>query len=159
MGKSVEAKDLNIYYRTAGKIFTSKKDRMVYVKDLSFDIYKGEIFGLVGESGCGKTTVAKALTGLNTDIEGTMDLGGTMPQMVFQDPFSSLNPAMKIGKILEEPLKHRQGRAQEKGERDAPGHRLGRELCQEVCQRAFRRSEAEDSHRPCSHEGREVHHS
>ena len=101
----IHVKDLNIYYRTAGKIFTSKKDRMVYVKDLSFDIYKGEIFGLVGESGCGKTTVAKALTGLNTDIEGTMDLGGTMPQMVFQDPFSSLNPAMKIGKILEEPLK------------------------------------------------------
>ena len=101
----IHVKDLNIYYRTAGKIFTSRKDRMVYVKDLSFDIYKGEIFGLVGESGCGKTTVAKALTGLNTDIEGTMDLGGTKPQMVFQDPFSSLNPAMKIGKILEEPLK------------------------------------------------------
>ena len=101
----VHVDHLKIYYKIAGKMFSGKKDRMLYVNDMSFDIYDGEIFGVVGESGCGKSTVAKALTGLNKDIEGTMDLGDLRPQMVFQDPFSSLNPAMKIGRIMEEPLK------------------------------------------------------
>ena len=101
----VHVDHLNIYYKAQKKLLSSGKDKIMYVRDMSFDIHDGEIFGVVGESGCGKSTVAKALTGLNKDIEGTMELNGVRPQMVFQDPFSSLNPAKKIGWILEEPLK------------------------------------------------------
>ena len=75
------------------------------LRDVSFDIRKGDILGLVGESGSGKTTLAKVLLGLVKDYEGEVIHHTSFPQMVFQDPFSSLNPARTIRWILEEPLR------------------------------------------------------
>ena len=89
------------------------------VNDVSFDLRKGEVLGLVGESGCGKSTISRTLVGLLPFYEGTasfkgQDLVSLSPkqwnnvrrdiQMIFQDPFASLNPRMSIGNMLEEPL-------------------------------------------------------
>jgi len=98
---------LNVYYKLRGSLLSDKMKRAQIIKDISFDIFDGEIFGVVGESGCGKSTLAKAIAGLNREYDGLMDMDGIRPQMVFQDPFSSLNPARKIGWIMEEPLKLR----------------------------------------------------
>ena len=92
------AKNLSSYY---GK----GKSRLRYLKNVSLTIGEGEIVGLVGESGSGKSTLAKCLLGLVTDIEGELTVNAVRPQMVFQDPYGSLNPAKTIGWILEEPLR------------------------------------------------------
>lgn len=63
------------------------------------------MLGLVGESGCGKSTLAKVILGLLKPDSGTVIVSGNRPQMVFQDPYGSLNPAKKIGWIMEEPLR------------------------------------------------------
>ena len=77
------------------------------VHDVSFYVNHGEIVGLVGESGCGKSTLSKAILGMLPagDVTGRITHYTKRPQMVFQDPFSSLNPARTIGWILEEPLR------------------------------------------------------
>ena len=74
------------------------------VKDVSFAVEKGEIFGLVGESGCGKSTLSKAILGM-LPYEGEIVHFTKRPQMVFQDPYGSLNPAKTVGWIVEEPLR------------------------------------------------------
>lgn len=81
------------------------------VKDVSFHINKGETFGLVGESGCGKTTLAGMITGMHQPTKGGIRFKGKslmqmdrQIQMVFQDPYASLNPRMTIQETLEEPL-------------------------------------------------------
>lgn len=92
------------------KIF-GKETRHMVVENISFALYQGEILGLVGESGSGKSTISKVLTGLLplTGGDFLQAEGISRPQMVFQDPYGSLNPARKIGWILEEPLKIRGG--------------------------------------------------
>ena len=87
------------------------------VDDVSFEVYPGETVGLVGESGCGKTSVGRAILHLNLPTGGNLkfdekDLNQNSialvrqdMQVIFQDPFSSLNPRMTIGEILDEPLK------------------------------------------------------
>lgn len=90
------------------------KTRREVVKHVSFELYAGEIVGIVGESGCGKSTLAKALAGLNPLTEGKAWISCSQPQMVFQDPYGSLNPAKTIGWLLTEPLRlHRIGTRQE----------------------------------------------
>ena len=84
-------------------------DGRVELKDVSFSMKKGEVLALAGESGCGKSTLAKVILGLKKADSGTVEHFGNRPQMVFQDPYSSLNPAKRIGWILEEPLKNRGG--------------------------------------------------
>ena len=73
--------------------------------DISFDVRHGEIVGLVGESGSGKSTLAKLLLGLLQPESGTITHYTPRPQMIFQDPYSSLNPAYSVRWALEEPLR------------------------------------------------------
>lgn len=101
----LEVRHLNSFYAEGHSIFGGKEKRQQVLKDVSFDIYKGEIVGLVGESGSGKTTLSKAILGMIRDYDGQIIHHSQRPQMVFQDPFSSLNPAHSIGWILEEPLR------------------------------------------------------
>lgn len=89
------------------KNFFGKEKTNQAVNGVSFTLYQGEILGLIGESGSGKSTISKAVTGLLPLKKGTLVYaeGIRCPQMVFQDSYGSLNPAKKIGWILEEPLK------------------------------------------------------
>ncbi|MBQ9349009.1 MAG: ABC transporter ATP-binding protein [Oscillibacter sp.] len=73
--------------------------------DVSFTVRRGEILGLMGESGTGKTTLARVALGLLKPDQGTVTHYTEHPQMVFQDPYSSLNPAYTVEWILEEPLR------------------------------------------------------
>ena len=97
----VEVKDLSIYYKEGSK-------KHYVINNLNFQIHKGEILGLVGRSGLGKTTISKTLLGIHKQYTGEVINKATYSQMVFQDPFSSLNPSKTIGWILEEPLKVRE---------------------------------------------------
>lgn len=81
------------------------RDRKQVLRDVSLDLAPGEALGVVGESGSGKSTLAKCVLGLVTDITGTLEVNSPRPQMVFQDPYGSLNPAKTVGWILEEPLR------------------------------------------------------
>ena len=84
--------------------FFRKKPGFHAVKDVSFSIEQGEIMGLVGESGCGKSTLSKAILGMQP-YTGEITHFTKRPQMVFQDPYGSLNPAKTVGWIVEEPLR------------------------------------------------------
>ena len=93
--------DLNVYYDTRTGAFWKKKGKKHVIHDVSMTAYDGEILGIVGESGCGKSTLCKTILGLHNNYTGTVKMDDNLrPQMVFQDPFSSLNPARKIGWIL-----------------------------------------------------------
>lgn len=109
------------HYPLPGYFWTRKASVQV-LSNINFTLHKGEILGLVGESGSGKTTLGKIIVGLESPQNGTIDLlgeewagPGIAPpshqhplrhtvQMVFQDPYSSLNPRRRIGDILAEPL-------------------------------------------------------
>ena len=110
----VEVRNLKQYFPiTTGFLKTTM---LKAVDDVSFSIKKGETLGLVGESGCGKTTVGRTLLHLYKPTAGEVIFDGkpvtkeTMKeyrrraQMVFQDPYSSLNPRMTVGDIVAEPI-------------------------------------------------------
>ena len=101
----LEVRHLNSYYSKGRSLFGGKGQRQQVLKDVSFELCQGEILGLVGESGSGKTTLCRAILGMLKDYEGEIIHHSQRPQMVFQDPFSSLNPAHSIGWIVEEPLR------------------------------------------------------
>jgi peptide/nickel transport system ATP-binding protein len=119
-GTLISVKNLDVWY-SSGKTWLGREKHWVKaVQDVSFDILTGETLGLVGESGCGKTTLGRALLRLNKPVAGTIEYGGldllAMPerelrafrkniQIVFQDPYSSLNPRLEVGPALAEPLK------------------------------------------------------
>ena len=106
----LQVKNLTKSYRV-GSFFSKEKKEIL--KNIFFDVKEGEIFSIVGQSGAGKSTIGKILLGIEKEDSGEIVfLGRPLEkrkvqeiQMVFQDPYSSLNPAMKIGSILEEPLK------------------------------------------------------
>lgn len=104
-GDVLRAEHLNVYYRDRARLFGRAKSLKQVLYDVSFTIKEGEILGLCGESGCGKTTLSKTITGILRDFSGELSLRDGQPQMVFQDPYSSLNPSKTIGWLLEEPLK------------------------------------------------------
>ncbi len=81
------------------------KGRRQVLRDVSLDLSPGEVLGVVGESGSGKSTLAKCVLGMVTDVTGTLEVRAYRPQMVFQDPYGSLDPARTVGWILEEPLR------------------------------------------------------
>jgi len=98
MSEILRIEHLNSWYGTG-------KERKQVLKDVSLTLKEGEVLGIVGESGSGKSTLAKCILGLNKDITGTLELNTNRPQMVFQDPYGSLNPMKTVGWILEEPLR------------------------------------------------------
>jgi peptide/nickel transport system ATP-binding protein len=112
----LKAEHINVYYKDYKKRIGSRH-QVLY--DVSFEIGKGEILGLVGESGSGKSTLAKAILGINRDVEGTFDKQSDEIAMVFQDPYGSLNPAHKIGWILQEPLRIKGGFSKAEMEKQA----------------------------------------
>lgn len=100
------------------KMFSKQPQKWVKaVDDISFEIHKGEALGLIGESGCGKSTVARLIMGLYTPTAGSVYYKGqtldeiglkkfrSQVSMVFQDPYSSLDPRMSVQRIIEEPLR------------------------------------------------------
>ncbi len=101
----LSVKNLNAFYRTQGSLFNRKSARKQILYDISFELEEGEIVGLVGESGCGKSTLGKAVLSMVKDTEGEIRHYSKMPQMIFQDPYGSLNPAKTVGWILKEPLR------------------------------------------------------
>jgi len=105
---------------TAGAVLRRKVGTLKAVSDLSLQIRRGETFGLVGESGCGKTTLGRLIVALETLTGGVIRFNGTDLarlkgrllraarrdlQLMFQDPYASLDPRMRVGAIIEEPLK------------------------------------------------------
>ena len=109
----LEVRHLNSFYENEHSSAFRHREMQQVLYDVSFEIHRGDILGLVGESGSGKTTLAKVLLGIVKDYNGEVIHHTTFPQMVFQDPFSSLNPARSIRWILEEPLKALAKRSQE----------------------------------------------
>ncbi len=132
-GTILEARDLRVHFRTGGGVFGRSRAILRAVDGVDLAVCRGETVGLVGESGCGKTTLGRALirlvepTGGGVFFEGRQITHGSeralrgfrrRVQMIFQDPQASLNPRMKAGDIVEEGLiVHRLGSKRERRER------------------------------------------
>ena len=99
----IEVRELKKYFRRRKDFLSARSEEVKAVDGISFSIAKGKTFGLVGESGCGKTTVAKLIAGILPPDSGSIKVDGEM-DIVFQDPFSSLNPRMKVRQIVGESL-------------------------------------------------------
>ncbi len=126
----LEVRRLKVYFPVRGGVFRRRIGNVHAVDDVSFRIQAGETLGLVGESGCGKTTVGRAILSLYAPTAGEIRFDGTPVhgldrramralrrdmQMIFQDPYDSLNSRQTVGEILEEPfLIHRIGRPEER---------------------------------------------
>ncbi|MBP6686995.1 MAG: ABC transporter ATP-binding protein, partial [Lacibacter sp.] len=130
----LQIKDLNVWFPEQKKMFGKPSSFIKAVNNISFNVYTGETLGLVGESGCGKTTLGRALLRLVDATSGDILLNGESIlhksitafkqqrkdlQIVFQDPYSSLNPRITIGDAIAEPmlvhqLQTNQKRAKEK---------------------------------------------
>ncbi len=114
-------RDLKMHFPITEGMFIQRQTAEVKAVDgVSFDVHRGEILGLVGESGCGKTTVGRCILQLEKATAGEIQFNGAntaefsreelvamrqQVQVIFQDPYSSLNPRMKIGQILSEPMR------------------------------------------------------
>ncbi|MFB6210344.1 MAG: ABC transporter ATP-binding protein [Halobacteriales archaeon] len=129
----LSVRDLKKYFPITGGLLSRKQGEVKAVNGMSFDIYRGETLGIAGESGCGKSTTAKMLLRLIEPTAGTIeyrdqnilelsksDLRDLREDIgvVYQDPFSSLNPRMSVRKIIAEPLHtHRNWSEEERNDR------------------------------------------
>jgi len=129
MSALLEVRNLVKRFESGGGLLGGPKQIVRAVNDVSFTVARGQSLGLVGESGCGKSTVARTLLRLVEPDEGSILFDGTelrnasaaqlrmlrkRIQIVFQDPFASLNPRLTVRQTLSEPLRvHRLGSAQE----------------------------------------------
>jgi dipeptide transport system ATP-binding protein len=115
MNAIISGKDLKRFYQVGGGLF-SKAATVKALNGLSFSLDAGKTLAVVGESGCGKSTLARLVTMIEEPTEGELTINGAKAdpnvrdlrstvQIVFQNPYGSLNPRQKIGTILEEPLK------------------------------------------------------
>src|SRR5256712_1282834 len=115
----LEVRNLVKYFHISGGLFGGREGVVRAVDDVSFAIHRGETLGLVGESGCGKTTTGRCILQLERPTSGSVifegaDLTTVSPdalrrvrrriQVIFQDPYSSLNPRMTVGQIIAEPM-------------------------------------------------------
>ncbi|MBL4578482.1 MAG: ABC transporter ATP-binding protein [Flavobacteriales bacterium] len=115
----LQVKNLKTYFPITSGFFGKVKDYVKAVDDVSFDLFPGETLGLVGESGCGKTTLGRSILRLEEPMSGEIIYGGTdimklskselrslrkEVQIIFQDPYSSLNPRITIGEAIIEPM-------------------------------------------------------
>lgn len=116
----VRVQDLQMYFDVDKKMFSRHKRTLKAVDGVSFGIERGRTFGLVGESGCGKTTVGRTIVRLYTPTDGAIYYDGNdiakldnkqiapyrrKMQMIFQDPYASLDPRMTVGDIIAEPIR------------------------------------------------------
>ncbi len=129
----LDARGLVKHYPVRGGFFSRQSAVVRAVDGVSFRVRRGETFSLVGESGCGKSTLGRVLVRLEDPTDGVLRFGGidtakfsgrelfryrSKIQMIFQDPYSSLNPRMTIGEVIREPLEiHRIGRRRQQEER------------------------------------------
>lgn len=115
----LEVKNLNMHFPIRGGLLKRKVGHVYAVNDVSFQLEAGETFGVVGESGCGKSTLGRTIVRLYDPTSGSVNFNGVdiaslrkkglkdfrrQIQMIFQDPYASLNPRMTIASILEEPF-------------------------------------------------------
>ncbi|EPJ43585.1 MAG: ABC transporter [Osedax symbiont Rs1] len=132
-GTILQVKDLCMRFQISNSLFKSKRRYLDAVKGANFTIKEGETFGIVGESGSGKSTIARMVTGLYTPYSGSVNFLGKeisainhtpevlayrrQMQMVFQDPFSSLNSRMRVMSIVAEPIMfHKLAQSREEAE-------------------------------------------
>jgi len=120
-GPLLNVENVSLRFVTKNSFFESKREYVQANKNVSFSINEGETFGLVGESGSGKSTIARVITGLYPPNEGKITFEGIdltaiksererrpfrrQMQMVFQNPYTSMNPRMKIYEIIAEPIR------------------------------------------------------
>ena len=120
-GPLLKVRDLDMRFEIRGSVIPSRRRYFDAVKKVSFDIHQGETFGLVGESGSGKSTIARLITGLydpsggsilfaDQELTSLQDRKAVLAmrrqmQMIFQDPYSSLNARMRVRDIIAEPIK------------------------------------------------------
>ncbi len=129
----LEVKDLKIFYPVKAGIMNKTVNHVRAVDGVSFSVYSGESFGLVGESGCGKSTLGNAIVGLLKPVSGEIRYKDKVIsskeyrrtkedareiQIIFQDPYSSLDPRFTVGRSIEEPLRiQKSGNSQERKKR------------------------------------------
>jgi oligopeptide transport system ATP-binding protein len=115
----ISIRDLRVYFSMGRSLFGRAGETVKAVDGVSLDIYPGETLGLVGESGCGKSTLGRAILRLTEPTSGQVLFGGKdlahlsksamreqrrHLQIIFQDPYASLNPRMTVGQIIQEPI-------------------------------------------------------
>jgi oligopeptide transport system ATP-binding protein len=131
----LEVKHLKKHFPIKGGVFSKTIGYVYAVDDINFTLEKGETLGLVGESGCGKSTTGRTILRLIEPTDGMISFEGQdithldksamralrrEMQIIFQDPYASLNPRMTVGSIIGEPLEiHKIAKGSEKGERVA----------------------------------------